>query len=82
MSTGFQLAALIGFTILNLIVIAVWIKALRKMKKEKSQRRKVKKEDDPYESIDDWYNDIRHFKWPLIVLVIVLILLVLFLQLT
>jgi hypothetical protein len=42
----------------------------------------LNEEDDgkPYQSMDDWYQEVRHLKWPMIIFLIALLLLLVIIQ--
>ena len=45
---------------------------------EENQSGQSPKKEKPYESIEDWYQEVRHLKWPVILfLILVLVLIIL-----
>lgn len=86
MSQENQLLVLILLTIFNGILIYVWIRGLRNMKKQNKQKKELKKEntfwyentDDgkPYTSLKDWKKETKHLVWPTIIFFLFLIILI------
>ena len=48
---------------------------------EENQNDRQQKKENSYKSLEDWYRDNKHFKWPLIIFFIVILILIILIDL-
>ena len=49
--------------------------------KQNKMNKAIDEDDKPYESIQDWLDDISHFKWPMIIMGLLVILIIILIHL-
>ncbi|MGK7392017.1 MAG: hypothetical protein ACNS60_16820 [Candidatus Cyclobacteriaceae bacterium M2_1C_046] len=75
---------LLFLTIAIIIIFLVWLKAFKGMDKEGNKKKIYQANKDktkPYESFDDWLQDVKHLKWALLIVVIIIVMVFILLDL-